>query len=182
MKQFYFLILLISVCFFSCTKNAFVDNDYSYQGLFTDYSSFNFMDCPAQVDSTVQCSDLQESIRRQMVSRGFKQTSKPDLLVTYTIFKNDLRFKGFQQPQIDQWVRVQNDDQATYKSTVYRLSQGTLLVSLIDTKTYGVIWQGYASKLINDPNVKKNYYKSIVRSIFDQYPLMSASRVSRSDY
>jgi hypothetical protein len=166
----------------ACTKRAFIDNDYSYQGLFTEYSSFNFMDCPAQLDSMVQCSDLQESIRRQMVSRGFKQVADPDLLVTYTIFRNDLRFKGFQQPQIEQWVNVQNEDQATYKSMTYRLNEGTLLVSLIDTKTYGVIWQGYASKLINDPNVKKNYYKNIIRSIFDQYPLMSASRVTRSDY
>jgi hypothetical protein len=171
-----FTLLLMGVCFLfvGCTKRVFVEHDYSYQGHFKAYKSFGFMECP-NLDSLIACSDLQESIRQQMQSRGYKLNYRqPDILVTYNIFKDNLRFKGFQQPIIKDWIETEDDDDATYKHGTYNLNEGTLMISLIDSETYSVIWQGYASKLLYDPNAKRNYYKSIVRSIFDQYPLMAA--------
>ena len=96
----------------------------------------------------------------------------PNLLVSYNIFRSDLRFRGYQQPVIKDWV-VREDDDATYKRIDYNLDEGTLMISLIDAETYQVIWKGYASKMMRNQNFKNNYFKGIVRSIFDQYPLMA---------
>lgn len=150
----------------------FVEHDYSYEGHFKNYSSFNFLECEF-IDSTLLCSDIQDAIRHQMEARGYKVSNRsPNLLVSYNIFRSDLRFRGYQQPVIKDWV-VREDDDATYKRIDYNLDEGTLMISLIDAETYQVIWKGYASKMMRNPNFKNNYFKGIVRSIFDQYPLMA---------
>ena len=83
--------------------------------------------------------------------------------------------QGYQQPVIKDWV-VSEDGDATYKRIDYNLDEGTLMISLIDAETYQVIWKGYASRMLKNQNFKNNYFKGIVRSIFDQYPLMATTK------
>lgn len=174
-KLFGMLLVLAMVSLAACsTGKLFVENDYSYEGHFKDYNSFNFLECEF-VDSTLLCSDIQDAIRHQMEARGYRVSNrKPNLLVSYNIFRSDLRFRGYQQPVIKDWV-VREDDDATYKRVDYNLDEGTLMISLIDAETYQVIWKGYASKMLKNQNFKNNYFKGIVRSIFDQYPLMATN-------
>ena len=61
----------------------FVEHDYSYEGHFKDYKSFNFLECEF-IDSTLLCSDIQDAIRHQMEARGYKVSNRsPNLLVSY---------------------------------------------------------------------------------------------------
>ncbi len=165
------LVLLAVVSLAGCMPGKlFVEHDYSYEGHFKNYESFNFLECE-YIDSTLLCSDIQEAIRHQMEARGYKVANRgPNLLISYNIFRNDLRFRGYQD-----WV-VSEDGDATYKRIDYNLDEGTLMISLIDADTYQVIWKGYASRVTRNPNFKNNYFKGIVRSIFDQYPLMASAR------
>ncbi len=176
--MFKFITLLVLVATLGLTAcssgKLFVENDYSYEGNFKNYRSFNFLECEF-VDSTLLCSDIQDAIRHQMEARGYKVSNRaPNLLITYNIFRSDLRFRGYQQPVIKDWV-VREDDDATYKRIDYNLDQGTLMISLIDAESYQVIWKGYASKMLRNTNFKNNYFKGIVRSIFDQYPLIASN-------
>jgi Domain of unknown function (DUF4136) len=174
-KSIALLVLLATLGLAACSSGKlFVENDYSYEGHFKNYRSFNFLECEF-VDSTLLCSDIQDAIRHQMEARGYKVSNRaPNLLITYNIFRSDLRFRGYQQPVIKDWV-VREDDDATYKRIDYNLDEGTLMISLIDAQSYQVIWKGYASKMLRNANFKNNYFKGIVRSIFDQYPLMASN-------
>jgi hypothetical protein len=109
------LIVVALVGLVGCMPGKlFVEHDYSYEGHFKNYESFNFLECE-YVDSTLLCSDIQDAIRHQMEARGYQVANRsPHLLISYNIFRNDLRFRGYQQPVIKDWV-VSEDGDATYK-------------------------------------------------------------------
>ena len=164
------LCMLAVVAMAGCSSSKlFVEHDYSYEGHFKNYESFNFLECEF-VDSTLLCSDIQDAIRHQMEARGYRVSNRsPNLLISYNIFRSDLRFRGYQQPVIKDWV-LREDDEATYKRIDYNLDEGTLMISLIDAESYQVIWKGYASKMMRNQNFKNNYFKGIVRSILTSTP------------
>jgi len=49
------------------------------------------------------------------------------------------------------------------------------MISMIEAETSEVVWRGYATGIFNKASSKKNYFKSIVRNIFDQYPLLATA-------
>jgi hypothetical protein len=55
----------------------------------------------------------------------------------------------------------------------YALEKGTLIVSLIDASSDQVVWRGYASGILGQEVNPNNYYRNVVRKIFDQYPLFA---------
>ena len=64
-----------------------------------------------------------------------------------------MRFPGFVQEDITHWVKnndaeneeTPDEQRHTYQPTRLLLLDGTLMVTLIDTKTDNAIWNGYAS-------------------------------------
>jgi len=163
------LAALIAGC--NGTKKVFVEHDYSYETNFKDYSSYTFLEC--ERDTNNLCTEIYEAIRRQMQVRGYKLSAdKPTLLVNYGIFNDNVRYQGYMQPVIKNWVDTQNDG-FRYEPVKYTLDRGTLIVSLIDAESDQVVWRGYASGIFNGAENSNNHYRSVVRRIFDQYPLFA---------
>jgi hypothetical protein len=180
MKKMYFVFLMILfVSATSCnTMRLLVDNDYSYDTDFTRYTSYNFLNC--EVDTNDICTEIQDAIRRQMKARGYKVVDeKPGLLVSYSIIKERVGYKGYFQPSMDRWVNRYDNDE-TYKVQNFNFGGGMILVSLLDAESSRLIWRGYASGVFNKKvNKPVNYYRSVVRNIFDQYPLFAAGEKPR---
>lgn len=167
------VILFVLAIVMACSNNRqlFVEHDYSYITNFKNYSSYTFLEC--ERDTTNLCSEIYEAIRRQMNVRGYKLTAdSPTLLVNYGIFYDNLRYQGYSQPIIKSWVDTENDSYK-YEPIKYALDKGTLIVSLIDAESDQVVWRGYASGIFNKEDNSSNHYKSVVRRIFDQYPLFA---------
>lgn len=166
-----FAFLVVSGC--SLSRKVFVEHDYSYDTNFKNYSSYTFLEC--ERDTNNLCTEIYEAIRRQMQARGYKLTAEnPTLLVNYGIFYDNLRYQGYMQPVIKTWVDTENDS-FKYEPVKYSLDKGTLIVSLIDAQSDQVVWRGYASGFLKDDpiNNPNNYYRAVVRRIFDQYPLFA---------
>lgn len=179
MKKLFILAALAMLGITGCnTLRLMVDNDYSYDTDFTTYKSYNFLNC--EIDTSFICSEIQDAIRRQMKARGYKITEeKPGLLVSYSIIKERVGYKGYFQPSLDRWVNhYENED--VYKAQNFNFGGGMILVSLLDAESSRLIWRGYASGVFNKKvNKPINYYRSVVRSIFDQYPLFAAGEKPR---
>jgi hypothetical protein len=113
-----------------------------------------------------------------MKLQGFKQEVRnPSLLVTYKVFYDDFNFQGYQQPELDQWIRYE-DEQMEYDPVKYSLRQGTLLIIFLDRKKETAVWQGYASSLFGNQQFdNERYLKRAVRNIFDQYRLFADGTV-----
>lgn len=182
MKKNLLVILFASVLLSGCNSlRVMVDNDYSYDTDFTTYMSYNFLNC--EIDTSNICTEIQDAIRRQMKARGYKVTEdNPGLLVSYSIIKERVDYKGYFQPSLERWVN-KYDNEDTYKVQNFNFGGGMILVSLLDAESSRLIWRGYASGVFNKKvNKPVNYYRSVVRSIFDQYPLFAAGEKPRKIY
>jgi hypothetical protein len=100
-------------------------------------------------------------------------------LVSYSIIRDRVDYKGYFQPSLDRWVNHFDGDD-TYKTQNFHFGGGMILVSLLDAESSRLIWRGYASGVFNKQvNKPINYYRSVVRNIFDQYPLFAAGEKPR---
>ena len=170
------LLLLSLMAFLGSCAKVFVENDYRYSNHFGKYRSYAFVDC--ERDTTVLCEDVQQAIQYQMRARGYEFNAQaPNVFVNFAIYYDAVRYKGYEQPSLTNWL-VTEDDNTEYRPVKYDLGKGTLMISLIEAETSEVVWRGYATGIFNKASSKKNYFKSIVRNIFDQYPLFAAGQKS----
>ncbi len=154
---FLFLIILTASCFSS--KDYVTDYDYNYTGSFKKYKTFAFVESP-ELDTTVISPVLNATIGARLGSQGFRQQeSKPDLLVSYKIFTDSIKYRGYVQPEFDYWMnrtgltfrndegeieREQEKDE-TYNQVKYSQNKGMLVIYVIDSKRGNTIWQGYTA-------------------------------------
>ena len=110
MRRFYYLIIFI-VFLSSCLgyKELPVEYDYSYAGTFKKYRTFDIMKAVGQEDSTMTNQMIEKSITSRMKFLGYRQTDRrPHLIVGFKMFTDSLNFNGYNQPDIEEWVKGQD--------------------------------------------------------------------------
>lgn len=151
------LVVLTASCFSS--KDYVTDYDYNYTGSFKRYKTFAFVEATDQ-DASVLNSVLNATIGARLGSQGFReQVAKPDMLVSYKIFSDSIKYRGYVQPEFDYWLnrtgmtyrndegdieREQEKDE-TYNQVRYAQNSGMLVIYVIDSKKGNTIWQGYTA-------------------------------------
>jgi hypothetical protein len=154
----YVLMLLIASSCLS-SKDFVTDYDYNYTGSFKKYKTFAFVESN-DFDYTVLTPVLNATIGARLGSQGYReQESKPDMLVSYKIFTDSVRYRGYVQPEFDYWLnrtgltyrneegeiaREQEKDE-TYNQVKYAQNTGMLVIYVIDSKRGNTIWQGYTA-------------------------------------
>jgi hypothetical protein len=175
-------LLLLSSCLTS--RDARIESSYSYRGRFRHYRTYGFMTSNGlTADSTRLSESLRDAVRQRMRLQGYRYARRnPDLMVSYKLFEGDMRFPGFVQEDITRWVKnneaedeeTPEEVRHTYQPTRMLLLDGTLMVTLIDTKTDNAIWNGYASGVTVPEGVRGEYVLvRSVRSIFDRYRIFT---------
>ncbi len=161
MKNIYFLFALIVAISSGCfsQKDYVTEYDYNYQGSFKKYKTFAFVESN-ETDSSLVSPVLNATIGARLGSQGFReQDEKPDLLVSYKIFTDSIKYRGYVQPEFDYWLnrrgttyrddegeiaREQEKDE-TYNQVKYNKNDGMLVIYVIDSKQGNTIWQGYTA-------------------------------------
>jgi hypothetical protein len=173
---------LLSGCLTS--RDARIESSYSYRGRFRHYRTYGFLSGDGlAADSTRLSESLREAIKQRLRLQGYKYARRsPDLMVSYKLFEGDMRFPGFVQEDITRWVKNNDaEDEETpdeqrhaYQPTRMLMLDGTLMVTLIDTKTDNAIWNGYASGVAVPEGIRGEYVLvRSVRSIFDRYRIFT---------
>ena len=171
MKQFFFPLIFI-VLLASCLgyKELPVEYDYSYKGNFKKYRTFDIMKPAGFNDTTMMNETIEKSIVSRMKFLGYRQaTNKPHLIIGFKMFADSLKFNGYNQPDIEEWIRSQKED-ISYDPQKFHLKTGTLLIQFYDRRQNRSIWQGYATT--NYGNIDFNnsrQLKNAVISILDKY-------------
>ncbi|MDO8965718.1 DUF4136 domain-containing protein [Algoriphagus sp.] len=151
------LIVITASCFSS--KDYVTDYDYNYTGSFKKYRTFAFVES-GENESSPLSSVLNATIGARLGSQGYReQLNKPDMLVSYKIFSDSIRYRGYVQPEFDYWLnrtgmtyrneegeieREQEKDE-TYNQVKYAQNNGMLVIYVIDSKKGSTIWQGYTA-------------------------------------
>lgn len=171
MKRFSYLLVLVALLS-SCLgyKELPVEYDYSYQGTFKKYRTFDIMRPVGMTDSTMTNTLIEKSILSRMKFLGYRQTDRrPHLIIGFKMFTDSLTFNGYSQPDIEQWVKGQ-DQNLEYDPLKYNLKSGTLLIQLYDRRQNKSIWQGYATTLYGGIDFQnQRHLKNAVISILDKY-------------
>tara|TARA_R110000850_G_C9966016_1_gene464847 strand:+ start:679 stop:1263 length:585 start_codon:yes stop_codon:yes gene_type:complete len=180
MKNTYLLFtLLIFICVgcFS-SKDYVTDYDYNYQASFKKYKTFAFV-VPTEKDTSMISPVLSATIGARLGSQGFReQDSKPDLLVSYKIFMDSIRYRGYVQPEFDYWLKrvgtvpeteegeldKDQEKDETYNQVRYTQNQGMLVIYVIDSKRGNTIWQGYTAA--NFDSDSPNFQSDVTRAAY----------------
>ncbi len=151
-------------------KEVPVEYDYSYKGTFKRYRTFEIMKPVGIEDSSMSNELIEKSILARMKFLGFKRTDhRPHLIIGYKMFTDSLEFNGYIQPDIETWVKNQNDN-IGYDPQKYTLKKGTLLIQFYDRRLNRSIWQGYDSSYYGDLDFSnQRQLKNAVFSILDKY-------------
>ncbi len=96
------------ILFASCLgyKELPVEYDYSYKGNFKKYRTFDIMKPAGPGDSTMTNDVIEKSIVARMKFLGYRQNpNKPHLIIGFKMFNDSLKFNGYSQPEIEEWIK-----------------------------------------------------------------------------
>ena len=175
MKNLY-VPILVAILSSSCLgyKELPVEYDYSYRGNFKKYRSFDIMHPVGMDDTTMVNEIVEKSIVSRMKFLGYKQTdTRPHLIIGFKMYDDSLRFNGYDQPDIEEWVKSQREDME-YEQRKLDLKTRTLLIQFFDRRQNRSIWQGYATTLYGDISFNnERHLRNAVISILDKYRFMA---------
>jgi hypothetical protein len=168
--------LLISIAapllLYSCLgyKELPVEYDYSYRGNFKRYRTFSIMKPIGQVDSTMTNEVIEKSIIARMKFLGYRQAdSKPHLIIGFKMYSDSLKFNGYNQPEIEEWMKSQNEN-LDYSPKKLNMKSGTLLIQFYDRRQNRSVWQGYATTIYGSIDFNnQRHLRNAVISILDKY-------------
>ena len=174
MKKSHILVILSFVIVGCYSYREYpVEYDYSYRGKFKNYKTFAFLD-DGQMDESTTDAAIEKAIKNRLELQGYRfKTEKPNLLVSYMIYFDSLSFRGYDQPDIEKWIKYQKEDM-DYDPKQYDLKKGTLLIQFYDRRQDRSIWQGYATGVYG--NIYFNNERQLrvaVRSILDRYQFLA---------
>jgi len=191
-------ILLIASC---SSYDYIVESDYSYDGDFSKYRSFDFIANASFAGTDDEKVIIEKYLNSTLNAWGYDHKPKrPGLLVVYTVFYDDFYMKGFDQPNFQGWLKSNYSDKEvvfkkdtlpdgrieeiyateavrkteSYKEIKYSLREGTILVSFFDRRKHKTVWQGYASGVFGQDKIKnERILRSAIVRIMDEYKLLA---------
>jgi hypothetical protein len=115
-------------------------------------------------------ADVRDAVEHELQGLGYRmEPQSPDLIVNFRVFDQKARIKGYEGYGQGYWG---TEEYRQASDTVsYAVDPGTLIVSLVDRKTGTMVWQGFASGLINNNEFIKDEAKirEAVSLIFDEF-------------
>jgi hypothetical protein len=167
-----FLFFLCAILFGACLgyKELPVEYDYSYKGNFKKYRTFDIMRPAGPSDSSMINEVIEKSIIARMKFLGYRQaSSKPHLIIGFKMFDDTLKFNGYNQPAIEEWIKSQKED-IQYDQQKFYMNSGTLLIQFYDRRQNRSIWQGYATTQYGSIDFNNSrHLRNAVISILDKY-------------
>jgi len=190
------MVLVVAGC--QLQKDMIIDSDYSYNGRFKKYKTFDFFREVNESDSSRFNAKLEDALVNRLEAQGYKRKEKrPDLLIGYKIYYSDLKFKGYYQPELDIWVKntggevidkidtlesereLSREEKRNIRSENYEgyfneMKNGMLLINFFDRKKEETVWQGYASGIFYfDDRYGYNDFKKPASRILDEFRVVA---------
>jgi hypothetical protein len=127
-------------------------------------------------------SDLTKAIAEELQNLGYlKNQINPSLLVRFYVFDSPLRLYGFDRFNSSQKNLLGNSD--TAEKSNYNVDPGTLLISFVHPVTNKIMWEGFASGLIDSHAIKKNplMVNEAVRLVLQEFAYQAGNSNAQLD-
>ncbi|TVP46606.1 MAG: DUF4136 domain-containing protein, partial [Mongoliibacter sp.] len=140
-------------------------------------------------DTTFFHNTIENTISNRLDAQGFRvQDETPDLLINYKIFRDSIKYRGYEQPNFDYWLsrrtsqievaeeneRENRERDENYNSVRYKQNTGMLVIYVIDNKRGSTIWQGYTAADFDfmSPEINTELTKATYR-VMDQFKVLT---------
>ena len=173
------LSALVALLVFAACSSIDVSYDYDKEANFTSYKTYGYTpEALALGIGDLNRDRLLKAIDAEMTARGFTKSDSPDALV-------DLIVKAQERTQATAtntggyygrygWGGGMSTTTINYDQYV----DGTLFVNFIDKSTEKMVWQGRATKTLDEsasPEKKETNIKNAVKMIFAKFPVKPAA-------
>lgn len=180
-------VISLLLIFTGCAETAHVIKDDSVN--FKQYKTYAWVQKTVPKDAKPNPGNelIEQSVRNavivQLQKRGYSETtSKPDVLVSTDLLveKNNERrtdpvytesyTRNYYNPNTGRMISYYFPSQLVgYDNYSVGIKKGTITLTFIDAKTDKAVWQGWASKRLNDSNMDSDEIFQDVRSIFNKF-------------
>lgn len=178
MRNLMLMCILLVTGIMVNAQSITVASDRDLDADFSEYKTFSWT---SQVDNELDeglyflndlvfKSKIRDAVESEMMGLGYTETKNdPDLLVNFRVFEEPVRIKGYEGYGTSYWGNEQY--RLISDTTSYAVEAGTLLISLVDREEGAIVWQGFASGLIDDDKFIKDEVKiyEAVNMIFEDY-------------
>jgi hypothetical protein len=179
-----FVILLAS-----CGTTAHIEKDDNTD--FSRYKSFAWLDKDGEGKNDVNNKNdlteqrIREAVNKELQKTGWKEVkNRPDVLLSFDVLVE----RGTKESTNPVYTRptsrlVYNPYTRRYTTIYYppqfagyerderTIREGTVTISMIDTKTDKMVWQGWTTDEVNSRNLTTREIQNSVRSIFKKFDI-----------
>lgn len=175
------VVLLLS----SCASTTHIEKDDTVN--FNKYKTFAWAD---KQFSDSRASDLLEknihtAVNQELVKAGWKEVrNRPDILIDYDILvektikemSNPVYSQPFTRlvynPYTRRFVSVYYPSQFLgYDRDQRQVREGTITITMIDSKSDKTVWQGWTTNELNSRNLSSKEVQGLIKSIFKKADL-----------
>ncbi|RYF88297.1 MAG: DUF4136 domain-containing protein [Chitinophagaceae bacterium] len=181
------LVAFFSITLMSCASTAHIEKDDSID--FGKYKTFSWIAPPAS--DSIRTSSIAENKIKSIVNEelqknaGWKMVNNnPDLLLSYdvlversTVEQSNPVYsrpytRTFYNPRAGRYFNVYYPSRFIgYDNYGVQVQEGTVTISMIDTKTDKTVWQGWTTEQIDSRKIKTSEVESAVKTIFKKFDL-----------
>ena len=184
LKAFYLLLLVVGgMVLNSCGTSAHIEKDENAN--LKNYKTYSWMDKEnkEKVRNEIAAQNLKSIVNDELQKNGFREVkNNPDLLLSYDLLveksvkeQNDPVYsrpysRVYYNPYTRRYGSIYYPSQFLgYDSYSTPVKEGTVSISMVDTKTDKTIWQGWITNELNSNQFSSKEVQKNVRSIFKKF-------------
>ena len=188
LKAFYVLALVVGgMVLNSCGTSAHIEKDETAN--LKNYKTYSWIDKEnkEKVRNEIAAQNLKSIVNDELQKNGFREVkNNPDLLLSYDLLV-EKSVKEQSDPVYSRpYSRVYYNPYTRRYGSIYYPSQflgydsystpvkeGTVSISMVDTKTDKTVWQGWTTNELNSNQFSSKEVQKNVRSIFKKFDTAS---------
>lgn len=179
-----FILLLAS-----CGSTAHIEKDEAAD--FSKYKSFAWIDKDGtgkhdrQPGNDLTEVRIREAVNKELEKAGWREVkNRPDVLLSYDVLverstksvTNPVYSRPFSRivynPYTRRYTTIYYPSQfAGYERDERPIREGTVTISMIDTRTDKTVWQGWTTDEVNSRNLTSKEIQNSVRAIFRKFDI-----------
>ena len=184
LKAFYVLLLVVGgMVLNSCGTSAHIEKDENAN--LKNYKTYSWMDKEnkEKVRNEIAAQNLKSIVNDELQKNGFREVkNNPDLLLSYDLLveksvkeQNDPVYsrpysRVYYNPYTRRYGSIYYPSQFLgYDSYSTPVKEGTVSISMVDTKTDKTIWQGWTTNELNSNQFSSKEVQKNVRLIFKKF-------------
>lgn len=169
--------------FAGCAGNAHIEKDKNAD--FSKYRTYAWVDKPGEGKHRTDLTEtnVRNAVNEELNKKGWKEArSKPDVLINYELVveKNQVQqqdpvySQSFTRSYFNRFTgRIHTfyypSQFMGYDSYTTTVKEGTVTITMIDSRTDKTVWQGWTSSELNGRNITSREIDRNVKTIFKKF-------------